>query len=142
MRRRHAVSFLLVLVVTATGCSGGDGGFLSRSPERSRQVAGGPFCGPLEELLDARRDLIIRATSSLETESVVDDIRNLQEEIASQAPAEVRDDVQLTNQVYSDYLIVLETEGYGKAPMDTITADDYNDAELTQISFCFQNPGR
>ncbi|HWH35278.1 MAG TPA: hypothetical protein VNT56_08165 [Acidimicrobiales bacterium] len=128
--------------MAAAGCSGGGDGFLSRSPEASRQVAGGPFCGPLEELLDARRDLIIRATSNLEIESVVDDIRNLQDEIASEAPAELRDEVTLTNRVYSNYVGVLESEDYGKAPMDTITADDYNEAELAQVSFCFQNPGR
>lgn len=131
----------MLLVMTAA-CSGGGNGFLSRSPEASRQVAGGPYCGPLEELLDARRDLVIRATSNLETESVIDDIRNLQEEIASEAPPEVRAEVTLTNQVYSNYLNVLESEGYGKAPIDTITADDYNEADLAQVSFCFQNPGR
>lgn len=105
-------------------------------------MEGGPYCGPLEELDDARRDLIIRATSNLEVESVVEDIRALQQEIAAQAPAELREEVELTNRVYGAYLDVLVAEGYGKAPMDTITSDEYSEAALAQVSFCFQNPGR
>lgn len=105
-------------------------------------MEGGPFCGPLEELTDARLDLIIRATSNLEIGSVIEDIRGLQEQIAGEAPAELRQQVQLTNRIYSEYLNVLEEEGYGKAPMDTITSDEYNEAALAQISFCFQNPER
>lgn len=142
MRRRHALSCFLVLLVVLAACNGGGDGFLSRAPEETREVEGGPFCGPLEELTDARLDLIIRATSNLQVDSVIEDIRSLQQEIASQAPAELREEVQLTNQVYGNYLNILEAEGYGKAPMDTITSDDYNEAELAQLSFCFQNPGR
>ncbi|MBA2438312.1 MAG: hypothetical protein H0V52_08195 [Acidimicrobiia bacterium] len=131
-----------MLLMVSAGCSDGDGGFLSRAPEESREVEGGPYCGPLEELDDARRDLIIRATSNLEIESVVEDIRSLQEEIAGEAPAELRQKVELTNRVYGAYLDILIAEGYGKAPMDTITSDEYNQAALDQVSFCFQNPGR
>lgn len=105
-------------------------------------MEGGPFCGPLEELDDARIDLIIRATSNLEVESVIEDIRGLQQEISGEAPAELRQQVELTNRVYGAYLDVLVAEGYGKAPMDTITSDEYNSASLAQVSFCFQNPGR
>ena len=105
-------------------------------------MQGGPFCGPFEELSDARLDLIIRATSNLDVEPVIEDIRGLQQEVAAEAPAELREQVALTNRTYDNYLNVLEAEGYGKAPMDTITADDYNAAELAQLSFCFQNPGR
>jgi len=143
MRRRHALSCLAVLLVAVSGCNGGDnGGFLSRAPEQSRQIEGGPFCGPFEELSDARLDLIIRATSNLEVESLGEDIRGLQQAIATEAPAELREEVQLTNRVYGAYLDILLRDGYGKAPMDTITSDEYNEAELTQLSFCFQNPGR
>lgn len=105
-------------------------------------MQGGPFCGPLEELTDARLDLIIRATSNLEIRSIIEDIRELQEQLAAEAPAELRQQVELTNRVYGQYLNVLVSEGYGKAPMDTITSDEYNEAALAQISFCFQNPER
>lgn len=143
MRRRHALSVFLMILVVVAGCSNGEGGFLSRAPEESRSgVEGGPFCGPLEDLDDARRDLIIRATSNLDVEPLIEDIRQLQQEIAGEAPAELRDQVELTNRVYGNYLGVLEAEGYGKAPMDTITSDEYNEASLAQVSFCFQNPGR
>ena len=132
-----------MLSMVIVGCNGGESGFLSRAPEESRQgVQGGPFCGPFEELSDARLDLIIRATSNLDVEPIIEDIRALQQELAAEAPAELRDQVALTNQVYGNYLNVLEAEGYGKAPMDTITSDEYNEAELAQLSFCFQNPGR
>lgn len=125
------------------GCNSGESGFLSRAPEESREgVQGGPFCGPLEELDDARRDLIIRATSNLDVEPIIEDIRALQQEIAAEAPSELREQVALTNRVYGNYLNILEAEGYGKAPMDTITSDEYNEAALAQVSFCFQNPGR
>jgi hypothetical protein len=141
--RRHALSGFLMLSVVLAGCSGGESGFLSRAPEESRTgVQGGPFCGPFEELSDARLDLIIRATSNLDVEPVIEDIRGLQQEVAAEAPAELREQVALTNRIYDNYLNVLEAEGYGKAPMDAITADDYNAAELAQLSFCFQNPGR
>ncbi len=105
-------------------------------------MQGGPYCGPFEELSDARLDLIIRATSNLEVDSLVEDIRGLQQAIATEAPAELRQQVELTNRVYGAYLDILVRDGYGKAPMDTITSDEYNEAELTQLSFCFQNPGR
>ena len=132
-----------MLSMVIVGCSGGESGFLSRAPEESRAgVQGGPFCGPFEELSDARLDLIIRATSNLDVEPIIEDIRALQQELAAEAPAELRDQVALTNRVYGNYLNVLEAEGYGKAPMDTITSDEYNEAELAQLSFCFQNPGR
>lgn len=142
MRRRHALCCFSVLLVALAGCNGGDSGFLSRAPEESRRVQGGPFCSPLEELSDARLDLIIRATSNLEVDSLVEDIRGLQQATATEAPAEVREQVELTNRIYGAYLDVLVAEGYGKAPMDTITTDEYKAAEIAQVSFCFQNPGR
>lgn len=142
MRRLHALSGFSVLLVVLAGCNGGDSGFLSRAPEESRVVEGGPFCGPLEELDDVRLDLIIRATSNLEVDSLAEDIRELQQAIATEAPAELREQVELTNRVYGAYLDILLAESYGKAPMDTITSEEYNQAELAQISFCFQNPGR
>lgn len=132
-----------MLSMVIAGCNGGESGFLSRAPEESRAgVQGGPFCGPFEELSDARLDLIIRATSNLDVEPIIEDIRALQQDLAAEAPAELRDQVALTNRVYGNYLNILEAEGYGKAPMDTITSDEYNEAELAQLSFCFQNPGR
>ena len=126
--------------MVGASCSSGEGGFLSRAPEQSGEVEGGPFCGPLEELNDARLELIRRSTSNLEIESTVSEIRELHQEITQEAPAEVRDEVQLTVQVYEDYLEVLEAEGYGKAPMASITSDEYNEAELALLSYCFQNP--
>jgi hypothetical protein len=132
---------VLVLLMVSASCSNGDGGFLSRSPEQSGSVEGGPFCGPLEELNDAKLDLIRRSTSNLEIESTASEIRELHEEIGQEAPAEIREEVQLTVRVYEDYLSVLEEEGYGRAPMESITSDEFNEAELALLSYCFQNPG-
>ena len=115
---------------------------MSRAPEESTKVEGGPFCGPFNRLSQAKLDLIRRATSNLEIESTVELIRGLQQEISQEAPPEVRDDVQLTVRVYNAYLSELEANGYGKAPMEDITSDDYNAAELAQQSYCFQNPTR
>ena len=123
-------------------CSSNEGGFLSRSPEQSNEVEGGPFCGPLEELMDARLSLIRRATSNLEIETTVENIERLQQEIAAQAPAELRQQVQFTNQVYGRYARTVLEEGYGKAPIEDITSDEYNQADLALLSFCFQNPTR
>ena len=130
------------MLVVAAACSGGSGDGLSRAPEQSSAVQGGPFCGPFRRLSQARLDLIRRATSNLEIESTVERIRELQQEISQEAPPEVRDDVQFTVRVYSTYLNILEAEGYGKAPMEDITTDEYNAAELAQQSYCFQNPTR
>jgi hypothetical protein len=133
----------LVLFMLLASCnSGGDGGFLSRAPEESTQPEGGPFCGPHGEVGRARLDLIRRATSNLEVESTIERIRELHQELLAEAPAEVSQQVQLTVAVYNDYLDVLEEQGYGKAPMEDITSDEYNAAELAQQSYCFQNPGR
>lgn len=115
---------------------------MSRAPEESNQPEGGPFCGPLESLSDARLTLIRRATSNLEIESIVENIEALQQEIAGEAPAELRDEVQLTNQIYSRYARIVLEESYGKAPIEEITSDEYNEAALALVSFCFQNPGR
>ena len=125
-----------------TACASEENGFLSRAPEQSSEPEGGPFCGPLEELMDDRLNLIRRATSNLEIESTVENIERLQEEIASQAPAELREQVQFTNQVYGRYARAVLEEGYGKAPFQDLTTDEYNAAEIAQVSFCFQNPGR
>lgn len=116
--------------------------FLSRAPEESSEAAGGPFCGPVEELMDARLNLIRRATSNLEIESTVENIQGLQEEIAGEAPAELREEVQLTNQVYGRYAQTVLDQGYGKANIADITSDEFNEADLAVVSFCFQNPGR
>lgn len=105
-------------------------------------MQGGPFCGPFQRLSQAKLDLIRRATSNLEIESTVELIRELQQEISQEAPAEVRDDVQFTVRVYGTYLNTLESEGYGKAPMEDITTDEFNAAENAQLSYCFQNPSR
>lgn len=126
--------------MVATSCNDGEGGFLSRAPEQAGRVEGGPFCGPLEDLNDAKLELIRRSTSNLDIESTLEEIRELHEAIRQEAPAEVRDEVELTVQVYEDYLEVLEEEGYGKAPMESITSDEYNGAELELLSYCFQNP--
>lgn len=142
MRRRHALSCLVVVVGLLASCNGGGGGFLSREPERSTTPEGGPFCGPLEDLNEAKLDLIRRATSNLDIESTVDRIRSLHEDLTREAPAELRESVQLTVSVYDGYLDVLVEEGYGKAPMDRVTSDEFNQAELAQLSFCFQNPTR
>lgn len=131
----------MILVLLAS-CSGAEGGFLSRAPEESRKAEGGPFCGPLEQLTSAKLDLIRRATSNLEIDSTVKKIRDLQEKVTAEAPPEVRDDARLTVSVYSGYLNVLESEGYGKAPMQEITSDSFNKAELALLSYCFQNPTR
>lgn len=142
MRRRHGLSCFLVVLVLLASCSGGEGGFLSRAPEESSKAEGGPFCGPLEQLNSAKLDLIRRATSNLEIDSTVKKIRGLQEKITAEAPPEVRDDARLTVSVYSGYLNVLENEGYGKAPVQDITSDSFNKAELALLSYCFQNPTR
>lgn len=133
----------MVFLMVFTACSGGDdGGFLSRAPEASNEPEGGPFCGPLEELMDARLALIRRATSNLEIESIVANIERFQQEIASQAPAELREQVQFTNQIYGRYAQAVLNEGYGKAPIADITSDEFNEADLALLSFCFQNPTR
>lgn len=142
MRRRHALSCLLVSFVLLASCSGGQGGFLSRAPEQSSKVQGGPFCGPLVQLNSAKLDLIRRATSSLEIESTVKKIQGLQEKVSAEAPPEVRDDVRLTVSTYSGYLDALVNDGYAKAPMERITSDPFNKAELALVSYCFQNPTR
>ena len=139
---RLGLASLLAVVVLLGACNREGGGFLSRSPEQSSETVGGPFCGPFKRLSQAKLDLIRRATSNLEIESTVELIRGLQQEISQEAPPEVRDEVQLTVRVYGAYLNVLEAEGYGKAPMEDITSDDYNAAELAQQSYCFQNPTR
>lgn len=129
-------------LLLAGACNSDREGVLSRSPEQTRETQGGPFCGPFNRLSRAKLDLIRRATSNLEIESTVELIRNLQQEVSQEAPAEVRDDVQFTVRVYSAYLNILEAEGYGKAPMEDITSDEFNAAELAQQSYCFQNPDR
>lgn len=124
-------------------CNGDDGGgFLSRAPEAANVSEGGPFCGPLEELMDARLALIRRATSNLEIESIIAAIQRFQQEIASQAPAELREQVQFTNQVYGRYAQTVLDEGYGKAPFADLTTDEFNEADLALTRFCFQNPTR
>jgi hypothetical protein len=142
MHRRHALSCSLVIVVLLVSCSGGEGGFLSRSREESARAEGGPFCGPLEQLNNAKLDLIRRATSGLEIESTVKKIQDLQEEVTAEAPPEVQDEVRLTVTTYSGYLEVLESDGYAKAPIDRITSDQFNKADLALVSYCFQNPTR
>lgn len=143
MRRRHALSCFLVLSTLLASCnSDGGGGFLSRAPEESSEPEGGPFCGPFDEVTEARLNLIRRATSDLEVESTVERIRELHEELLAEAPPEISQQVQLTVAIYNDYLDVLVEQGYGKAPMDDITSDEFNEAELAQQSYCFQNPGR
>ncbi len=92
--------------------------------------------------MDARLNLIRRATSNLEIESTVEDIERLQQEIAAEAPAEVREQVQFVNQVYGRYARTVLEESYGKAPIEDITSDEYNEADLALVSFCFQNPTR
>ncbi len=136
------LSCCLALFVLIAACGGEEGGFLSRAPEESSRPEGGPFCGPLESLSDARLALIRRATSNLEIESIVENIEALQQEVAGEAPAELRDEVQLTNQVYSRYARIVLDESYGKAPIEEITSDEYNEAALALVSFCFQNPNR
>ncbi len=128
--------------MASTACNGAEGGFLSRAPEQSNEPEGGPYCGPLEELLDARLALIRRATSNLEIKSTVEAIERLQQEIASEAPAELREQVQFTNQVYGRYARAVLEQSYGKAPFEDITSDEFNTAENAQVSFCFQNPSR
>lgn len=124
-------------------CNGdGSSGFLSRAPEESTRPEGGPFCGPREEVADARLDLIRRATSNLEVESTIERIRELHQELLAEAPPEISSEVQLTVEVYNSYLDVLEEQGYAKAPMEDITSDEFNEAELEQVSYCFQNPER
>ncbi|MDP9419449.1 MAG: hypothetical protein M3P53_04770 [Actinomycetota bacterium] len=130
------------MLVLAVACNSDSGNGLARAPEQSSAVQGGPFCGPFRRLSQARLDLIRRATSNLEIESTVERIRELQQEISEEAPPEVREDVQFTVRVYNTYLNVLESEGYGKAPMEDITTDEYNAAELAQQAYCFQNPTR
>ncbi len=115
---------------------------MSRAPEESNEPEGGPFCGPLEDLMDLRLDLIRQATSNLEIESTVERIEALQQEVGGEAPAELRDEVQLTNQLYGRYARAVVEEGYGKAPIEDITSDEFNEADLAQVSFCFQNPTR
>lgn len=92
--------------------------------------------------MDARLDLIRRATSNLEIETTVEDIEGLQQAIATEAPAELREDVQFTNRVYGAYARAVLEQGYGKAPFATLTTDEYNEAENDQVAFCFQNPTR
>lgn len=133
---------LLVTLVLGGACSTDGTGVLSRSPEQSTRAEGGPFCGPFNRLSKAKLALIRRATSNLEIESTIELIRDLQQEISQEAPAEIRDEVQLTVRVYGAYLNILESEGYGKAPMEDITSDEFNAAELAQQSYCFQNPTR
>ncbi len=143
MRRHHGLSCFVVILMAFTACSGGEGeGFLSRAPEASSEPEGGPFCGPLEELMDARLALIRRATSNLEIESIIAAIERFQQEIASQAPAELREQVQFTNQVYGRYAQTVLNDGYGKAPFADLTTDEFNEAELALTRFCFQNPTR
>lgn len=140
MRRRRVLTSLAALAFFLASCNGGPGGILSRAPEKSSRAEGGPFCGPLQELNKARLDLIRRATSNLEIETTADRIRRLQEQVTSEAPAEVREEARFTARVYGEYLDVLESQGYGKAPFEKITSDEFNDAELAQVSYCFQNP--
>ncbi len=115
---------------------------MSRAPEESGEPMGGPFCAPLEALSDARLSLVRRATSNLEIETTVENIEALQQEIAQEAPAELREEVQRTNQTYGRYARAVLEEGYGKAPIGDITSDDYNQDALALVSFCFQNPTR
>lgn len=140
MRRRHVLTCLAALAVLLASCNGGPGGILSRAPEKSTQVEGGAFCGPLQELNQAKLDLIRRATSNLEIKTTAERIRRLQEKTTSEAPAEVREEARFTAQVYGEYLDVLQNEGYGKAPFEKITSDEFSDAELVLVSYCFQNP--
>ncbi|MBW3581373.1 MAG: hypothetical protein KY431_10090 [Actinobacteria bacterium] len=131
-----------MVLALSTACNSGSDGRLSRAPEQSSELQGGPFCGPFRRLSQAKLDLIRRATSNVEIESTIELIRELQQEISQEAPPEVRDDVQFTVRVYGTYLNILEAEGYGKAPMEDITTDEFNAAELAQQSYCFQNPTR
>ena len=141
MRRRRALSSLTALAFLLASCNGGPGGgMLSRAPEQSSTVEGGPFCGPLQELNQAKLDLIRRATSNLEIANTADRIRRLQEQVVSEAPAEVLEEVRFTAEVYGEYLDVLQEEGYGRAPFEKITSDEFNAAELALVSYCFQNP--
>lgn len=142
MRRRHVLSCCLALLVVFTACNSGESGFLSRAPEQSSEPEGGPFCGPLEQLMEARLDLIRRATSNLEIETTVEEIESLQQTIATEAPAELREQVQFTNQVYGTYVRAVLELGYGKAPFATLTTDEFNEADLALSRFCFQNPTR
>ncbi len=141
MRRRRVLTSLTALAFLLVSCNGGPGGgILSRAPEQSSTVEGGPFCGPLQELNQAKLDLIRRATSNLEIDNTADRIRRLQEQVVSEAPAEVREEVRFTAEVYGEYLDVLQEEGYGRAPFEKITSDEFNAAELALVSYCFQNP--
>lgn len=141
MRRRRALTSLTALAFLLVSCNGGPGGgMLSRAPEQSSTVEGGPFCGPLQELNQGKLDLIRRATSNLEIDKTADRIRRLQEQVVSEAPAEVREEVRFTAEVYGEYLDVLQEEGYGRAPFEKITSDEFNAAELALVSYCFQNP--
>lgn len=140
MRRRRLLTSLAALAVVLASCNSAGEGFLSRAPEKSTRAEGGPFCGPLQELNQAKLDLIRRATSNLEIKTTAERIRRLQEQTTAEAPAEVREQARFTAQVYGEYLEVLENEGYGKAPFEKITSDEFSDAELALVSYCFQNP--
>lgn len=140
MRRRRVLTSLTALAFLLASCNGGSDGMLARAPERNSRPEGGAFCGPLQDLNKAKLDLIRRATSNLEVNSTADRIRRLQDEVVSQAPAEVAEEVRFTAQVYGEYLDVLQDQGYGKAPFERITSEEYNAAELALVSYCFQNP--
>ncbi len=140
MRRRRVLTSLIALAFVLASCNGGAGGMLSRAPEKTSTIEGGPFCGPLEDLNRAKLDLIRRATSNLEIDDTADRIRGLQEQVVTEAPAEVREEARFTTEVYGEYLDVLQNEGYGKAPFEKITSDEFNAAELALVSYCFQNP--
>ncbi|HEV2069800.1 MAG TPA: hypothetical protein VGR26_08405 [Acidimicrobiales bacterium] len=140
MRRRRVLTSLTALAFVLASCNGGAGGMLSRAPEKTSTIEGGPFCGPLQDLNRAKLDLIRRATSNLDIDDTADRIRGLQEQVVTEAPAEVREQARFTTEVYGEYLDVLQNEGYGKAPFEKITSDEFNAAELALVSYCFQNP--
>lgn len=140
MRRRRLFTSLTALAFLLASCNDGPGGILSRAPEKTSRPEGGAFCGPLQELNKAKLDLIRRATSNLEVDNTADRIRRLQDQVVSEAPAEVREEVRFTAQVYGEYLDVLQEQGYGKAPFEKITSEEFNAAELALVSYCFQNP--
>ncbi|HEV2767275.1 MAG TPA: hypothetical protein VGV63_06170 [Acidimicrobiales bacterium] len=140
MRRRRVLTSLTALAFVLASCNGGAGGVLSRAPEKTSTIEGGPFCGPLQDLNRAKLDLIRRATSNLEIDDTAERIRRLQEQVVTEAPAEVREQARFTTEVYREYLDVLQNEGYGKAPFEKITSDEFNAAELALVSYCFQNP--